>query len=57
MKVLEKQLCVEMGQDWIYFEKSGWSLVCSLLLKWIKLQIDSNRSIEIIEPKIRVAKI
>ena len=29
----------------------------SLLLKCIKLQIDSNRSIEVIEPKIGVAKV
>ena len=54
------KFCVEMGQDWIDYEKSGWSLVCSkwsLLLKCIKLQFDSNQSIEVIEPKIGVAKI
>ena len=49
-----------MGQDWIDFEKFRWFLVVpvlSLLLKCITLQIDSNRSIEITEPKTGVAKI
>jgi len=56
---LSKRVCVEMGQDWIDFEKCRWFLVVpilSFLLKCITLQIDSNRSIEITEPKIGVAK-
>jgi len=57
---LSKRVCVEMGQDRIDFEKFRWFLVVpilSLLLKCITLRIDSNRSIEITEPKIGVAKI
>jgi len=49
-----------MEQDWIDFEIFRWFLVVpilSLLLKCITLQIDSNRSTEITEPKIGVAKI
>jgi len=57
---LSKRVCVKMGQDWIDFEKFRWFLVIpilSLLLKCITLQIDSNQSIEVTEPKIGVAKI
>jgi len=57
---LSKRVCVEMGQDWIDFENldGPWYVpIFSLLLKCIKLQIDSNQSIEIIEPKIGFAKI
>ena len=49
-----------MGQDWIDFEKldGPWYVpILSLSLKCLTLQIDSNRSIEITEPKIGVAKI
>jgi len=49
-----------MEQGWIKLKKldSLWYVpMWSLLLKCIKMQIDSNRSIEIIEPKIGFAKI
>jgi len=26
------KFCVEMGQDWIDFEKFSWSLVCSYMV-------------------------
>ena len=45
---LSKRVCVEMGQDWISKSLDGsWYVpILSLLLKCIKLQIDTNRSIE-----------
>ena len=47
-----------MGQDWIDFGKFRWSLVCSymIIVEMHKI-VDSNRSIEVIEPKIGVTKI
>jgi hypothetical protein len=31
------KLCIDMGQDWIHFEKFIWSLVCSYIIVVVEM--------------------